>query len=54
MQRFNRVYESEHASDRVQKKSTYKENVFAGNLHMKVYRDGNKKAFINESASIKD
>ena len=46
------MYEAEHGHDRTQKKSTYKENVFAGNLHMKVYRDNDKKAFVNESKSV--
>ena len=50
--RFNRVYETEFEPDRKQKKSTYAENVFAGNLHIKVYNDDERKAFINESASV--
>lgn len=49
--RFNRAYEEEHAPDRKQKKSTHAENVFAGNLHIKVYRDGERTAYVNESAS---
>lgn len=49
--RFNRAYEEEHAPDRKQKKSTHAENVFAGNLHIKVYRDDKRTAYVNESAS---
>lgn len=55
MQRFNREFEEEHGSDHPQKKSTFAENVFAGNLHLKVMRDkAAGGAFVNKTASIAD
>ena len=37
--RFNMQFEEQHRGDHPQKKSTYQDNIFAGNLHFKVARD---------------
>ena len=37
--RFNMQFEEQHQVDHPQKKSTFQDNIFAGNLHFKVNRD---------------
>lgn len=64
-QRFNMQFEEQHQHDHPQKKSTFQDNIFAGNLHFKINRDiqwqGDKlkqgaggHAFINYSKSTSD